>query len=146
MWSDLTLGSYYKVKRRQPSLQPVMVVVENDPGPKSGQDLDPDKPVWFMFCLEYVTEPSFWHTFLCFFVPDFTLRSFYKVERRQPSLQPIVVVVENDPGPKSGQDLDPDKPVWFMVCLEYVTEPSIWHTFLWFLSPISRLLQTNLEL
>ena len=23
---------------------------ESDPDPKSGQDLDPDKPVWFTFC------------------------------------------------------------------------------------------------
>ena len=43
---------------------------------------------------------------------------------------------ENDPNPKSGRDLDPDKPVWSTSCREYVTDPSFSHAFLWFSSPI----------
>ena len=39
---------------------------KNDPDPKSGWDLDPDKPVWSTSCQEDVTVPSF----LCVF-PQF---------------------------------------------------------------------------
>ena len=41
---------------------------ENDPDPKSGQDLDPDKLVWSTSCREDVTDPSFLHVF-CGFLP-----------------------------------------------------------------------------
>ena len=37
---------------------------ENDPDPKSGQDLHPEKPVWSTSCWEDVTDPVFLHTFL----------------------------------------------------------------------------------
>ena len=39
---------------------------ENDPDSNSVWDLDPGKPVWSTFCQEYVTNPSFSHTFLVF--------------------------------------------------------------------------------
>ena len=40
---------------------------------------------------------------------------------------------ENDPDPKSGRDLDLDKPVCAS-CLEDVTESTFLHSFLWFSS------------
>ena len=52
---------------------------------------------------------------------------------------------ENDSDPKSGRDLDPDKPVWSTSCREDVTDPSILRTFFLFLSLIPRLLKLTLE-
>ena len=43
---------------------------------------------------------------------------------------------ENDPDPKSGQDLDPDKLVCAMSCWEHLTDPAFLCAFLLFLSPI----------
>ena len=43
---------------------------ENDPDPKSGRDLDPDKPVWSTSYWEDVTDPSFCMLF-CGFRPQF---------------------------------------------------------------------------
>ena len=42
---------------------------EDDPDSMSGQDLDPDKPVWSTYCREDVTDPSFCLLF-CVFHPD----------------------------------------------------------------------------
>ena len=36
---------------------------ENNPDPKSGRDLDPDKPGCTTFCRRDVTDPTFSHTF-----------------------------------------------------------------------------------
>ena len=43
----------------------------NVPEPKSGQDLDPDKPVWSMSCQEDVNDHHFC-VFFVVFVPDST--------------------------------------------------------------------------
>ena len=51
---------------------------------------------------------------------------------------------ENDPDPMLGRDLDPDKLIWSTSCQKYVTGPAFLRPFLWFLSPIPRLLQLTL--
>ena len=43
---------------------------ENDPNPKSGQYLDPDKSVCPISCRGDVNDPAFLRPFFVFFVPD----------------------------------------------------------------------------
>ena len=43
---------------------------ENDPDPKSGQDLDPVKRVYCTSCWIYATNPTFSPSFFVVFVPD----------------------------------------------------------------------------
>ena len=50
------------------------------------------------------------------------------------------VCEENYPDPKSGRDPQPDKPVCAKSCQEDVTNLTFSYTFLWFWSPIPRLL------
>ena len=42
---------------------------ENDPNPKSGRDLDPEKPVCTVSCWGDVSNPAFLRVFFCFFPP-----------------------------------------------------------------------------
>ena len=42
---------------------------ENNPDPKSGQDLDPDKPVFTTSYRGDVIDPAFSHAFMCFTSP-----------------------------------------------------------------------------
>ena len=51
-----------------------------DPNPKSGYDLDPDKPVCAKSCRRDVTNPVFSHSFFVFFVPDFCNQSRLQVQ------------------------------------------------------------------
>ena len=43
---------------------------ENGPDPKSGRDLDPDKPVCAKSCREDITDPAFSRALFCSFHPQ----------------------------------------------------------------------------
>ena len=55
---------------------------ENHPDPKSGWDLDPDKPVCVTSCHGGLTDPAFLHAFSCFSSLIPRLRSSHKVGYR----------------------------------------------------------------
>ena len=70
---------------------------------------------------------------------------------REVYVSPVILIIlpsyheKSNPDPKSGQDLDPDKPICSTSCREDVTDPSFLRTFLWFSSLITQLFKLTLE-